>query len=136
MKGPYEDADLISHVCSYPRLAAEMALFTPTAIFRRFGALNARNLLYMQSELTEIEQELLAIEEKDSEDPEDVKQWRSRDYHWIRNYDRAEDQDGTHYELVMNVREKLKEYSKFHFFAAAPCIPWVYLESSKLTKLS
>lgn len=67
----------------------------------------------MQSELTEIEHELLATEKKDSAENEVPKRLRSMDYYWIRHYEKAEDKDSTHYDLVMKIREKLGEYNKF-----------------------
>lgn len=50
----YKDA-LHSCVRGYPKLAQEMEQFPPITIFRRFAALNARNLLYYQQELTDME---------------------------------------------------------------------------------
>jgi len=51
---------LLQLVLRYPRIAGRMAAKPETASFRRFSALNARNLLYMQAELCRLVQELLA----------------------------------------------------------------------------
>jgi hypothetical protein len=39
----------------YPKLSRLMAFYPEVAIFRRFGALNAENLLYLQAELQDLE---------------------------------------------------------------------------------
>lgn len=44
---PNPNPDFDNHVRGYPKLVAEMAKTPEHAIFRRFGALNAHNLLYM-----------------------------------------------------------------------------------------
>jgi hypothetical protein len=45
-------------IVGYPSLAGQIELRPETAIFRRFGSLNAENLLYLQAELTSLEREL------------------------------------------------------------------------------
>jgi hypothetical protein len=107
-------ADIDNAMRGYPRLATDMAKYSENAIFRRFGALNARNLLYYQSELTDLEKELLKIEAKDSESELHEKNARSRDYFWISHWERAKDGDSTQYDLVMKMRALLREYSTFH----------------------
>jgi hypothetical protein len=42
-------------VNGYPKLARHMGASPEIAIFRRFGALNAQNLLYLQAELVHLE---------------------------------------------------------------------------------
>ncbi|GKZ34136.1 hypothetical protein AbraIFM66950_004318 [Aspergillus brasiliensis] len=56
----------------YDKLAAVMALDSGSCIFRRFAKLNAKNLLYLQAELADIEEELKDIiaEDKRSASPE------------------------------------------------------------------
>ena len=49
-------------MADYTRLAALVGTHPETAIFRRFKTLNAKNLLYMQSELVHLEAELSNIE--------------------------------------------------------------------------
>jgi hypothetical protein len=38
----------------YTKLAIQMGQYSEMAIFRRFGALNAQNLLYLQAELVQL----------------------------------------------------------------------------------
>jgi len=40
----------------YPKLAGRMEIMPEIAMFRSFGALNARSLLYYQSELAHLEE--------------------------------------------------------------------------------
>lgn len=49
----------------YPKLAERIAVLPGTGIYRRFDACNARNLLYLQSELCALE---LAIREQEGRD--------------------------------------------------------------------
>lgn len=60
----------------YPRLAQRMCTNSDLAIFRKFAALNAQNLLYLQAELTAREEELRRREKDSSESSEDAR----RDY--------------------------------------------------------
>ena len=52
------DIPLAEKVRGYPKLAGQMGLRPEVAIFRRFGALNAENLLYFQAELALLERDL------------------------------------------------------------------------------
>ena len=49
-------------MADYARLAALIGTHPETALFRQFTILNAKNLLYMQSELVHLEAELSNIE--------------------------------------------------------------------------
>lgn len=49
----------------YPRLATTMGFCPEMAVFKRFGDLSARNLLYLQAELLLLYEELVAIEKID-----------------------------------------------------------------------
>lgn len=100
-------------VNGYPQLA-EFLRFDPSVwMFRRFAALNAKNLLYMQAELVNLEEELAMLEEESSKsnagamaqcrvfelksstlDPNVRKQW----------------------EKALEVRVMLREYSRYFKF--------------------
>src|SRR3954467_14336790 len=41
-----------NHVIGYPRLACQMEIQPETTIFKRFVALNSKNLLYLQAEIS------------------------------------------------------------------------------------
>ena len=59
----------ISRLDGYPSYAEFISKDRDAAVYRRFGNLNARNLLYMQSELHELERQL---EDLDKEDLKDI----------------------------------------------------------------
>lgn len=54
-------------VVGYTEFPGEMGIVPETATFRRFRALNTRNILYMQNELVMLETQLKKIESKDAE---------------------------------------------------------------------
>lgn len=85
-----------------------MEIFPEQAIFRRFGALNSRNLLYLQCELSSIEKQLIQQENADNDIPEKMRY--ALDYHWLSQS--QDDGDTRQLELVMKMRKTLKEYSK------------------------
>jgi hypothetical protein len=99
----------------YAKLARLMGEFPEVALFRRFGALNAQNLLYMQAELTELEATLLEIEQKNATSSISVRARYSRDW-WSLQRAASEDaedgNDGAQWKLVVKIRDKLQNYSK------------------------
>jgi hypothetical protein len=97
-------------MAGYSRLATLMGKHHDLAIFRQFSVLNAKNLLYLQGEIThlEAELELIADENKNSGDPEKM------------NFERSitammgphKSKDGhDRWATILEIREKLKEYS-------------------------
>ena len=99
----YPLSDLIS---GYPKFAGRMELIPEIAIFRRFGALNAQNLLYLQAQLVYLERQLRDCEKADNANGhEDY----AVDWFWLQRS--AEDGDGTQWDLVKEIRKVLKEYS-------------------------
>jgi hypothetical protein len=93
----------------YPQIASFMGEFPEMAMVRRFRGLNARNLLYLQAELVQIEKKLLACEKADAKD--DAKKRYTRDFFWLQ---RTENQaENTQWKLIDEMRAKLKEYSEF-----------------------
>ena len=91
----------------YPKLAGKMGLTPEKAMFRRFGALNAQMLLYMQAELVYLEKELRKVELDDSQSEELQKKEYTKDCLFLI-YARNDKQ----MQLVMEIRAKLKDYSK------------------------
>ncbi|MCJ1385585.1 hypothetical protein MMC17_008708 [Xylographa soralifera] len=92
----------------YPKLADFLSRHKGFAIFRRFGALNTRNLLYLQVEILELEIELNKVEEANSidKDHSDVL------LNWYRLKESKEGSPGKlQYDIVMELRERLKEYN-------------------------
>ncbi|GME32979.1 hypothetical protein GTA08_BOTSDO10868 [Neofusicoccum parvum] len=90
----------------YPEMASLMGPFRGMALFKRFSALNARSLLYQQAELLELEADLEAYTEAD----------RISGLPFHQNATaligaRNKEFDGRQWRLVLEIREKLKEYN-------------------------
>ena len=109
-------------MADYNKLAALVGTHQELAIFRKFGALNAKNLLYMQSELIHLQSELdgIELENKHSGDSEKSA--------FLTSLFDLQDSDGTSKDLqwrkVMEIRGKLKSYSRFvRSFAPTECQP-------------
>ncbi|KAH6625857.1 hypothetical protein C7974DRAFT_312261 [Boeremia exigua] len=96
-------------VPGYPKLAARIELQPELAIYRRFVALNAQNLLYFQAELTDLERTLREQQVIDHRDGTGNKSRYAVHWYWLKESER--DRDTDQLELVMRVREVLKEYS-------------------------
>jgi hypothetical protein len=98
-------------VVGYPKLAAKFEVLPEAAIFRRFGALNAQDLLYYQAELASLELKLRAQQKQDSEDQKGYGASYAINWHWLQHS--KTDGDGRQLELVMQIRKLLKQYSEF-----------------------
>ncbi|KAF2498495.1 hypothetical protein BU16DRAFT_558551 [Lophium mytilinum] len=60
----------------YPRLAAFISMDKEHAIFRKFQMLNCRNLIYLQSEVTSLETQLLRVDETlEKSSVDDLRSW-------------------------------------------------------------
>ena len=95
----------------YPRLAERIAFKPETGIYRRFDALNARRVLYLQSELCTLEQELRLAEKQDNKSRKGHQSQYALDYQCM-----VEDQDGQEsrqMKLLERMNEKLDKYSEF-----------------------
>ncbi|EAT86546.2 hypothetical protein SNOG_05482 [Parastagonospora nodorum SN15] len=76
----------------YPRLSERMGLKPETLIFRKFVALNARILLYMQAELVDLERALQKQEERDLNDKDGKRSRYASDFSYLllsHKYDKA-----------------------------------------------
>jgi hypothetical protein len=97
----------------YPSLAAFIASDhdKSTVIYRRFDKLSARNLLYLQSELVELEAKQNAFDEEDVRGPMDTKAC-ARDWAIFaeRAKNPANEREKKRMELAMEIRAKIKEY--------------------------
>lgn len=101
---------LLEYVTGYPRLAARMAFRPETAMFRRFDALNMRNLLYLQAELSNMEKDLMEIEQRDKKSGHVNKTRYATNYAFLDYSDNDGDTDQK--DLVMEIRAKLREYGE------------------------
>jgi len=86
----------------YPSVAALVSKDNDFAIFRKFRYLNARNLLYLQAELVDLENELETFDRslQVKDDIGELKSWKKF----------AADED--RWNLVLRIRKTLDEYSK------------------------
>lgn len=92
----------------YPQVATFMGDHPEMAMVRRFRGLNARNLLYLQAELVQIEKELLKCERDDANNKVDrYKQYYALDYKFLA----AQEPGNTQLDLILKMRVKLKEYN-------------------------
>jgi len=87
-----------------------MAWNPSSAIFYRFRAANALNLLGLQAEISRLESKLLQTTIKDESQTQTLIQKRYQ-YDWI-SLQEGEDGNSQQMKLILELREKLKEYSK------------------------
>ena len=97
---------------NYSTFADFIATDDELPIFRRFDRLNARNLLYLQSELIALEAQLQALDYEDIEDGSmdvmlSAKCWETLSL-------RAEEhpREAERMELIIKIRTVIKEYSR------------------------
>ncbi|KAM7214997.1 hypothetical protein V8F06_009599 [Rhypophila decipiens] len=99
----------------YHRLAALMGAHPETAIFRRFGQLNGLNLLYLQAELTNLENDLHRAAKSDSKSSHYERSIYARDWQTLHESgDAKAEKDGgnpTQWNIMLQVRDKLNEYN-------------------------
>ncbi len=99
----------------YAKLAALMGAHPEVAILRRFGALNAQNLLYLQAELTLLESDLRHFSAEDSTSHDPDRNLYSRDWYVLSRSNDGANRDesaGTQWRIMLKIRDKLKEYSE------------------------
>lgn len=96
----------------YAKLASIMGSHPEVAILRRFGALNVQNLLYLQAELVALEDDLRAIAAEDNASRDPNRAIYSRDWHTLSNSKNHGETAGKQWQIVLSIREKLKEYSR------------------------
>lgn len=99
-----------SIVTGYPKLAAKMQVQPEIAIFRRFGALNAQNLLYFQAQLVDLEGQLREQQTHDHTIGQGQKHLYAST--WFRLADSEVDGDTDQLDLVVKIRDVLRDYSK------------------------
>jgi len=88
-----------------------MAKWPDVAIFRRFGPLNAQNLLFLQAEISHLERELEVCRERDIFSNNEKGQRIQRS--WFELSQESEEGDpNPQWLVIQDIREKLKEYSK------------------------
>lgn len=93
----------------YPKLAELMALHPDAAIVRRFGELNMINILRLQAELQDMEHQLQEIRNEDASSHDQAREAYVTDFRLMRDW--REDGDSLQYDLLLEIGDKLKEYS-------------------------
>ncbi|KPI43696.1 uncharacterized protein AB675_6190 [Cyphellophora attinorum] len=92
----------------YAKIAERISKHPELGIYRRFGALNAQNILYLQAEIHELEADLRNYAEEDAAQPRDSERSKySRNWHKLS----SSNDDRRQWNTVCLIREKLKEYN-------------------------
>lgn len=96
----------------YKKIAALMGKYPGLGMVSQFSFLNIQSLLYRQAELIGLQQDLHELEAANDRSQDEEKRLFSRDWYALSS---AEEHDGSdeQWRLVLLIREKLKEYSKF-----------------------
>ena len=108
----------------YAKLASLMGAYPEVAIFRRFGALNAQNLLYLQAELASLEKDLWACAAEDNASNDPDRAVHSTDWYTLSQSvtgGSEKEGSGRQWQTVLEVRKKLKEYGNPAELAPSDC---------------
>ena len=104
----------------FPSLAAFIASDPDrtTAIFQRFDRLAARNLLYLQSELAELQAKQDAFDHEDfyerqTDDPSMLTKRCARNWEEFRSHGDTDQKQRQRKQLAMQIRATMKEYSQY-----------------------
>jgi hypothetical protein len=99
-------------VSGYEGLARFMGTYPELAIFRRFGALNLQNIIYLQAEITTLEDEFQEIVAEDNLNAE--REMFSRDWDHLANSANSgygDEAASRRYRMIIHIRQVLKDYS-------------------------
>jgi hypothetical protein len=99
----------------YPSFAAFIAQDHDAAIYRKFQHLSARNLLYLQSEIHDLEGQLQALDDEDAKSSSFETEGAARSWHHYASEENA--RAAIHRELQGTIKVKLKEYRASKCFA-------------------
>ncbi len=99
----------------YGRLAAKLALDNDLSVFRHFAQLNLRNILYLQSELQDLELKLQELDAEANANSNEPSKWaKPRSYHYAsRTGGTTPDGDDAYWNTVLRIRDVLERYSLF-----------------------
>ena len=93
----------------YPSLAEFVAKDKDAAIYRRFESLSARDLLYQQSELHELEKQAAELDEKEAKNIEDENSQQAARY-WIHYVNDQSPEGRARRALQDEIKVKMKAY--------------------------
>ena len=96
----------------YEKLANWMSIHPELAVFRRFGPLFTESILFLQAEITELEQELHRVRAQDKESGHLDRQLQGMSWGSLASTHSAEpgSPERKQYEIVMTLRELLPQY--------------------------
>lgn len=97
---------------SYPRLSEFMGLWPEVAIFRRFGALSAQNLLFLQAEIAHLERELQVVREREEKQEDERGLLAQRSWYQLSQAT-ADGEHSPQWAIIQEIRAKLSEYNAF-----------------------
>jgi hypothetical protein len=98
-------------MAGYIKLASLMGAHPEVAIFRRFGTLNAQNLLYLQAELISLDLKLKRCAKADAESGHPDRTIYDRDWQSLHESLQAPDGNPEQWQTILSIRKTLKEYS-------------------------
>ncbi|KAL9121804.1 MAG: hypothetical protein Q9187_001641 [Circinaria calcarea] len=98
----------------YAQLSQTLALDNDLSMFRRFGALNIRNILYLQSELQTLERKLTNLDGDANDITKGIAVWsQPRSWYWAmasQSTTNARGESEGYRDVVMKVRDLLERY--------------------------
>ncbi|TVY33855.1 hypothetical protein LSUB1_G007853, partial [Lachnellula subtilissima] len=97
----------------YPRLAALQGTYPQLGIYRRFATLNARNLLYLQAELLDLETSLNEYTKEDGGSENSRKRLRNKNWFYLSR--KNDGVLGSQWHTMTRLRKKLKQYNQCLF---------------------
>ncbi|KAI8937238.1 hypothetical protein NX059_006447 [Plenodomus lindquistii] len=108
----------IQHLSGFPSLAAFISSDRDgtTLIYKRFDELAARNLIYLQSELAELQAKQRAFDEEDLTAQLFTKQCARNFADFERAVQADDSKQKERWKLMMEIRERLKEYREALLF--------------------
>lgn len=94
----------------YPSFAEFIARDKDAAIYRKFEHLSARSLLYLQSELHELEGQLQTLDAEDEAEKDRNNEQAKKIARYWEHYSRDSGRAATHRDLQRKIKMKVKEY--------------------------
>lgn len=95
----------------YVSLASWYAEQPSNAIYKRFGTLNALNLLYLQAELAMLEIQLEQYAAEDANSTDEIRTFHARNWKVMSNQRRRKGRNMAQWKTFMKIRRALREYS-------------------------
>lgn len=99
----------------YAKLSQTLALDNDLLMFRGFGALNVRNILYLQSELQALECRLTDLDKEANNITKGIAVWgQPRSWYWASTSPSVPNARGVsegYWDVVIKIRDLLERYS-------------------------